>query len=113
MTETYTFEEAAQIIDHYNQLTGTFIRTSQTPNFHPVEGTLQRFIPLPVDPKTGSYETFLLSYQMAPFQDEWLKARKRENRRWTPFVVINEQYLPWIPIAKNLPGGWSEDWRKA
>ncbi|WP_223654101.1 hypothetical protein [Hymenobacter psoromatis] len=111
MENGYTFADAARIIQHYYQrLIGKQVRTDRTPNLHWLEGTVQGFVALPFHPATESYESFLLSYQIAPHKEDWLKARQRESHRWLPFINIAGQYIPLVPVLLGLHL-WGDEWR--
>jgi hypothetical protein len=112
MFQGYTYDEALAIITYYFQrLHSLTLETYCTPNRHLVIGKVDGFVALPFDPATEAYEGFMMGYQLAaPFQQEWIQAKRQEGHRWLPFVIVQGQYLPLVPIAVELHI-WDEGWR--
>jgi hypothetical protein len=107
----YTFDEASRIVQHYAPaLVGRHLRTQRTPNLHWLEGQVQEAVALPFDRATKAYERFVWSYQQASNKPDWLKARQREAHAWLPFVRLDGQYIPLLPVLAEQ-GLWTEDWR--
>jgi hypothetical protein len=113
MFQGYTYDEAVRIINHFAQrLRSIEISTYDTPSRNLVTGKAQDFMPLPFNPKDESYEVYVFNYKLAPVKSDWIQAKRREPHRWLPFVVINGEYMPLVPVLAGLHI-WDEEWRTA
>ncbi|TVT38612.1 hypothetical protein FNT36_20755 [Hymenobacter setariae] len=109
----YSFEEAVAIINTFHsRVYGQLIKTDKTPQRNTIKGKADGFLALPYEPGSYSFELALFNYNLTPFKEEWIAAKRREGHRWLPLVRIAGQYVALVPVLLDMLI-WDESWRNA